>query len=505
MKVRLLLSGLLLTAIVIIFNSCGNTGRNSQQVNGIKIYSENPWYWEYKGKPVLLIGGSAEDNLFQYPNNYYDDDADSLEEHLDKLVAAGGNYVRNTMSSRNPGNLFPYVKIQGEPGINTTADIYDLGQWNDEYWKNFANFLSMCAERDIIVQIELFDRFDLHQAESKQGNAEFRGLQNTGWEVHPWNPDRNINYTEVTSGLRGGELAGMSDENELYFSVPTLAMNTKSPQPIVLTTLQNYVERLLSISLMYDNVLYVIENESDQPMEFGEYWISFLQNQAAEAGKAIFVSNMRNNPDPASSEQQSVLHNNIYTFFDFSQNNHNYGQEHYDNIIELRESIQTSPKPINNVKIYGGVLYENGVEEGKKRMWRAIFSGVAAVRFHREGSIATGYGIGLNEDSRQWILSARTFTDYFNFFECEPRNDLLGNRNEDEAYCLAQPGRQDAVYFTDGGSVTLDMTGASGVFNLRWLDIASSEWGRSTVITGGNSYELNAPSDGQWAVLITKQ
>lgn len=48
------------------------------------------------------------------------------------------------------------------------------------------------------------------------------------------------------------------------------------------------------------------------------------------------------------------------------------------------------------------------------------------------------------------------------------------------------------------------MTGASGVFNLRWLDIASSEWRNATIVTGGNIIELNAPSDGQWAVLITK-
>ena len=31
--------------------------------NRIQIYSENPRYWQYKGKPVLLIGGSVEDNL----------------------------------------------------------------------------------------------------------------------------------------------------------------------------------------------------------------------------------------------------------------------------------------------------------------------------------------------------------------------------------------------------------------------------------------------------------
>ncbi len=57
----------------------------------IQPYEKNPRYWHYKGKPVLLLGGSKDDNLFQIPE---------LEEHLDLLASVGGNYIRNTMSAR---------------------------------------------------------------------------------------------------------------------------------------------------------------------------------------------------------------------------------------------------------------------------------------------------------------------------------------------------------------------------------------------------------------------
>ncbi len=40
----------------------------------IQPYSENPYYWQHDGEPVLLIGGSSQDNLFQSEN---------LEEELD--------------------------------------------------------------------------------------------------------------------------------------------------------------------------------------------------------------------------------------------------------------------------------------------------------------------------------------------------------------------------------------------------------------------------------------
>ena len=57
---------------------------------------DNPWYWQYGGRPVLLLGGLNQDNPFNHPEL----DGD-LEKSLDRLAAAGGNYIRNTMSSRD--------------------------------------------------------------------------------------------------------------------------------------------------------------------------------------------------------------------------------------------------------------------------------------------------------------------------------------------------------------------------------------------------------------------
>jgi hypothetical protein len=67
----------------------------------IKPYATNPRFWQYKGQPCRLLGGSVEDNLFQI---------EELESHLDKLQSAGGNYIRNTMSSRDEGDVWPWSK-----------------------------------------------------------------------------------------------------------------------------------------------------------------------------------------------------------------------------------------------------------------------------------------------------------------------------------------------------------------------------------------------------------
>jgi hypothetical protein len=100
----------------------------SDDAERIKPLAEDPRYWQYKGQPVVLLGGSKDDNLFQLPD---------LEAHLDELREAGGNYIRNTMSDRPDQGfeVYPFQKLDNGK--------YDLGRWNDEYWDRFARMLRL--------------------------------------------------------------------------------------------------------------------------------------------------------------------------------------------------------------------------------------------------------------------------------------------------------------------------------------------------------------------------
>jgi hypothetical protein len=105
-----------------------------------------------------------------------------LEAHLDLLVSVGGNYVRNTMSSRDEGNLWPHHR-------DPETGRYDLDRFSDAYWQRFRDFLEMTRRRGIIVQIEVFDRFDYAR---------------DPWDANPFNPKNNINYTAEEIGLPDG-------------------------------------------------------------------------------------------------------------------------------------------------------------------------------------------------------------------------------------------------------------------------------------------------------------
>src|SRR5690606_14065816 len=117
--------------------SAGVVASDSNQ-NRIQPYAKNKQFWQYRGQPVLLIGGSSDDNLFQIEN---------LEEELDLIKSVGGNYVRNTMSSRDTGNLAPFEK---------SGKMFNPDKFNKNYWDRLDHFLKLTSERKIFVQIEVW-------------------------------------------------------------------------------------------------------------------------------------------------------------------------------------------------------------------------------------------------------------------------------------------------------------------------------------------------------------
>ena len=487
MKYFLKLFLLLFISINLLLNTSCQHKEAADQTSPIRIYNENPFYWEYKGKPVMLLGGSSEDNLFNHP--------DGLEEELDLIQSVGGNYVRNTMSSRNPGNVYPYKMLE--------SGLYDLDQWNEEYWDRFDNFLRMCNDRDIIIQIEIWDPWDYFKTEALRPWDLLPGMR--GWESSPFNPDLNINYTAEESGLATeiDYFSGREPSDHAFFlSVPELDDNH-----LVRRYQELFIDKILSFSFNYPNILYCMNNESGEHPEWGEYWARYIREKADQAGKEVFLADMRRWINLYAEEHARILHDRVhFDFFEISQNTHNSGQEHYDQIMHIRDQVVDQPKPLNNVKIYGGRHVSfgetRGVEEAQRRFWRNIIGGIATSRFHRERKIPMHYGLGITEPAQINIQSMRMFTDEFHIFSCVPSNHLLSDRESNEAYCLAEEGKQYALYFPEGGDIVLDLSGSPGRMTIRWLDIMSSEWLEEQTLEGNGPVRISPPGDGQWAALI---
>ncbi len=449
--------GLLLPVITIFVNSlCGQ---------GLQPLTENPSYWSYNGQPVLLLGGSSEDNLFQ---------VDNLEEELDLIQRSGGNYVRNTLSSRDPGNVWAFGR-DGETGK------FDLNTWNAEYWDRLERFFKLTAERGIFVQMELWATFDFYREP---------------WQENPFNPANNSNYdaarTDISEDI---PTHPVFCDNRFFWSVPMQDNNMP-----VLQYQQAFIDKVLSHSLKYDHILYCIDNETSVTAAWGKFWSEYIRKRARELGKAIHVTEMWDPHDLNHiSHRESFDHPETYSFVEISQNNHKLGQQHWDNglrqIARLSGSLR---RPVNNVKTYGNDLgrHGHGTQNGKESFVRNIFFGSAASRFHRPTS-----GLGISDEAQHVIRSLRMITDSIDFFQSAEATHLLTNRSPNEAYCRSVGNKAYIVFFSDGGNVDLTVPGKR--YSVRWLDVSRSEWEPSTLQDANGTLTLKVPGEGLWFARIS--
>ena len=452
----------------------GLTGfANQDGADWIKPYSENPHYWQYKGEPVLLLGGSKNDNLFQSPN---------LEEHLALLHSVGGNFIRNTMSSRDSADVFPFKRLPGGK--------YDLTQWNPEYWDRFENLLKWSYQRDIIVQIEVWDRFDFSQ--------EF-------WPASPWNPANNRTYTEAETGLAAVYPEHpWRDLQPFFHTIPGLP-KYQAPLDEVRKYQEAFVTKMLSYSLQFGNVLYCMDNETSTPPEWGKYWIQFIGRAASEQGRKIFLTDMFDEfyqPQSCQVCQEVIKDPGSYTFMDVSQiNSRNFNQAHWDTLQWILGQVKEFPRPVNHTKIYGGGNSSWGSgspEDGVERFCRNIIGGSASSRFHRPWA-----GSGLSPLSQAAIRSFRKAEEKIKFWQVSPRQELLSEREEDEAYLAAsEDGKQHILYFTDGGNVKLDLNTSVKNYILEWINIRTGVQGNKTTVPGGKNTLITSPSKGGWLALV---
>lgn len=438
--------------------------------NRIQPYPANPFYWQYKGVPLLLLGGSVEDNLYQIPN---------IEEHLDLLASVGGNYVRCTMSCRDEGDLWWFEQ-------DKATGLYDLNQPGAAHWAKFAHFVELAAARDIILQIEVWDRFDFAREP---------------WQLNPYNPKNNINYSAAESGLvEVIDTHPGRRESAFFRSVPALENNT-----LLLNFQQQQIDQMLAITLPHGNVLYCMDNETNESPAWGKYWASYIKAKAAAAGVIVMTTEMWDAHNLLADEHKATFdHPELYDFVDLSQNNHQVGLTHWQNPQQIRQQLLDSGqiRPMNSVKIYGANTGRYGTtRDAQERFWRNIFGGFASSRFHRPPS-----GLGLNTIAQAHISAMRQVTDAMDIFRCEPHLDLLGERSANEAYCLANPGIEYAVFFPDGGHVLLDVSAAGDrPLTARWMDIRQHAWmADAQVATPVDDHlRLTTPrEEGYWAAVV---
>ena len=449
------------------------SGLQLLQSQEIQPWQKNPSYWSYNGEPVLLVGGSDDDNLFQWPT-------DQLISQLNQLAKAGGNVIRNTMSDRQDRGfeLYPFLRLPD--------GRYDLNQWNPAYWERFEQMLKETAKRKIVVQIEIWDRFDYTDHRNRNH-----------WQRHPYHPKNNINYTLEESGFAARYPDHPGANKQAFFYTTPKQRNNQ----VVLSYQEAFVDRLLDHSLNYDHVLYCIDNETKAEPAWGEHWARTIKARARTEGKRIYVTEMWDAWDLTSKEHRQTFDRpELYDFVDVSQNNHNSGQKHWDNFLHVKNYLSSKPRPMNTTKTYGatGNKFGHTDQDAVERFWRHLIAGAASARFHRPDS-----GLGLSKKAKECLAAVRTIERSLRFWDLKPVMNRIEAIQGSQAY-LAESSEQALLCFLPLGteSVTINATGYEGSVGITWIRLEDGPIRMKMQIQASKSLSFKAPHTANWLAIV---
>jgi hypothetical protein len=133
----------------------------------MEIYSGNPHYFSYLGKPVVLL--TSDQHYGAVINRDFD-----YEAFLDKLGSHGLNFTRiypgayieredeyvkgNNLGPPNGHQILPWTRTKTTGAHEVLGGYkYDLDRWDEEYFRRLGDFCDKARERNIIVEACLFN------------------------------------------------------------------------------------------------------------------------------------------------------------------------------------------------------------------------------------------------------------------------------------------------------------------------------------------------------------
>jgi hypothetical protein len=223
----------------------------------ISICPENPHYFFYKDKPVLLI--TSAEHYGAVVNNDFD-----YVKYLDMLKSYNLNYTRiypgyliepeglyisgNTLAPRSEALLLPWAR-SNMPGYGPGGNKFDPGKWDEAFFERLNDFICKADERNIVVEICFF-------------NAQ----SDKCWEVSPLNAKNN------TGGI------GVCHFNYAQTLKDTALVRIEA----------NYVHKIVQEVNRYDNVILEICDETTvhgTPLDMAAEWTQYMINVIKDTEK----------------------------------------------------------------------------------------------------------------------------------------------------------------------------------------------------------------------------
>ncbi len=380
----------------------------------IRLHPRNPHYFEFRGKPAILItSGEHYGAVLNLDFDYV--------KYLDTLAAGKLNLTRtfsgsyretpgsfhiagNTLAPRPESFLCPWPR-GGTPGSADGLNKFDLTKWNNAYFRRLRDFVREASKRGIVVEMNLFCPF----------------YEDSLWDISPLNARNNVN--------------GIGDVKR------TEALTLKDPR---LVAVQDAMVRMIVGELRgFDNVYYEIANEP----YFGGVTLEWQRHIAGvihQTDPRVMISQNIANGSTKIEEPNPVV--SLFNFH-YSRPPESVGLNYALNkAIGMNETgFDGQADAIYRIQgwdfiIAGGALYNN-----------LDYSFTAG---HEDGSFAypAGQPGGGTATLRKQLRYLREFMEGFDFLRMGPHNEIVAGGVPDgaSARVLAQPGKAYAIYLHHG-------------------------------------------------------
>jgi hypothetical protein len=475
----------------------------AQAQDAVKISLDNPKYLSFRGKPLVLISASEHyGSVINRPFDYEKYLADAAEHKM--TMTRTFLLYRELQSARNPSSpckpespdyLSPFVRsgpgkaLDGEP-------IYDLDQWNPEYFDRLHRFLDAASKMGIVVELTVFSNT----------------YANDVWKLNPLRAENNKQHVGTV-------------EWQDYISL-------KDPELVRRQTA--YARKIIQETSGYDNVYYEICNEPGGGLP-GHASVADVDAWQEEMARVLRDEMRRLNRPHLLSGQQAFTYaeKNAFpmdatfagktfdivndhplpnTLFDgqvYEMGNFMSKELMLDQVASFCRATDSRPKPVvldedNTASMYRDTT---GWTIHRKRAWTALLSRCHYDYIDFSITVGSERGTAASQRAiRSWMQYLSQFMASFDFIHAKLAPDWIASYPQHlTASGLSVAGRDYVAYLADsrevvdlaageaiGGSVSLSLP--AGSYDVRLYSPVTGEYSPAIEVTGGAKSPLVLPA-----------
>lgn len=471
-----------------------------ERLGSVQIHPGNAKYFLFRGKPLALI--TATEHYGSVLNRSFDF-VKYLNDAAEKKMTLTRTFLlfRELQSARNPSSPCKpespdYIAPWPRTGPGKAMDgepIYDLEQWNPEYFERLRRFLSLASEKGIVVELTLFSNT----------------YADNIWAL---NPLRAQNNKQRIGNVEWPDYLSLNDGKLVQQQV-------------------SYARKIIQETSGFDNIYYEICNEPGGGVanhvapEGVDAWqremARLIRDELRRLGRSHLVFGQeafRYTPKFAFGVDKTFQENmvdavNVHPLPNTIFNGRSYQLGHFmsselmlSEVRDFCQAVYSQSKPVVLDEDNTASMYRDpaGWTIHRKRAWTALLN--ACHYDYIDFSITVGRESGSAESSKQirsWMRYLSEFMDSFDFIHAKLLPNFVTGAPQHVVWsALGEEGQDYVAYLADArevtdpavgnpiaGSVSFDLP--PGRFSVRLYSPVSGTYSPAIQIHGGKSAALD--------------